>query len=285
MTRPSRVVVAAADRLAAAGVPSPRVDAELLLAGLLGIDRTRLVLADDVTESQQRAYQALIERRADREPVQHILGTAPFGPLDLAVGSGVFVPRPETELLAAWAAATAQPGASIVDLCAGSGALGLYLAQTVPGARVALVERDDAALEYLRRNAATYAPRAHVIAADVREAGLAQTITDVIGPVDLVVSNPPYVPDGAELDREAAADPAVALFSGADGLDLIRHLAPLAANLLGGTRDAAGHVGIEHDDTNAEGTAQLLHDAGFVDVQRHQDLAGRPRYVTGRMGA
>ncbi|MDP0400226.1 peptide chain release factor N(5)-glutamine methyltransferase [Tsukamurella strandjordii] len=277
--RPSVLAVGATARLAEAGVPSPRNDAEVLLAHVLGVDRGRLILAD-VTEEQSAAYDALVARRAAREPLQHILGRAPFGPLDLHVGPGVFVPRPETELLAVWAARQVGRGAAIVDLCAGSGALGLYLAATVRGARVALVERDPQALEYLRENAS--GTGATVLDRDVTAPGLDAEIEAALGStVDLVVCNPPYVPDGAPLDVEAALDPAAALFSGADGLDLIRALAPLCARLL----RAGGAVVIEHDDSNGAGTAELLSRAGFGQVEQHRDLAGRPRYVTGRMDA
>ncbi|BDH56353.1 peptide chain release factor N(5)-glutamine methyltransferase [Tsukamurella sp. PLM1] len=292
--RPTHLAAAAAARLAGAGVPSARVDAEILLAEALGIDRGRIPVADDASVAQQAAYEALVARRAAREPLQHILGRAYFGPLTLAVGPGVFVPRPETELLAVWAArqvgrgsdrtrpARSAPGPGIVDLCAGSGALGLYLAATVPDARVVLVERDPAALGYLVRNvaAATLAGTVTVLAADVRDPGLPGRLTELLGTVDLVVSNPPYVPEGADLDREAAADPALALFSGADGLDLIRELARRGA--AAGRR---GAVAVEHDDANGAGAAGLLTAAGFAGVEQHRDLTGRPRYVTGRMDA
>lgn len=275
------LAAAATARLAEAGVPSARFDAEALLAQALGIDRGRIPIADDATPEQAAAYEALLARRAAREPLQHILGRTYFGPLTLAVGPGVFVPRPETELLAVWAARQVGRGAAIVDLCAGSGALGLYLAATVPGSRVVLVERDPAALDYLRRNAAAaaLAGTATVLDADVRDPELPDRVAELLGTVDLVVTNPPYVPEGADLDREAAADPAAALFSGADGLDLIRDLAPLAARLLA----AGGAVAVEHDDSNGAGTAELLRAAGFGGVAEHRDLAGRPRYVTGRM--
>ena len=275
------LAAAATARLAEAGVPSARFDAEALLAEALGIDRGRIPIADDATPEQAAAYEALLARRAAREPLQHILGRTYFGPLTLAVGPGVFVPRPETELLAVWAARQVGRGAAIVDLCAGSGALGLYLAATVAGSRVVLVERDPAALEYLRRNAAAaaLAGTATVLDADVRDPELPDRVAELLGTVDLVVTNPPYVPEGADLDREAAADPAAALFSGADGLDLIRDLAPLAARLLA----AGGAVAVEHDDSNGAGTAELLRAAGFGGVTEHRDLAGRPRYVTGRM--
>ncbi len=280
-SRPTHLAAAATARLAEAGVPSARFDAEVLLAEALGIDRGRIPVADDATPSQVAAYDALLARRASREPLQHILGRAYFGPLTLAVGPGVFVPRPETELLAVWAARQIGRGAAVVDLCAGSGALGLYLAATVPDSRVVLVERDPAALDYLRRNsaAAALAGTATVLESDVLAPALPARLGELLGTVDLVVSNPPYVPEGADLDREAAADPAAALFSGADGLDLIRGLAPLAAGLLA----AGGAVAVEHDDSNGAGTAELLRAAGFGGVAEHRDLAGRPRYVTGRM--
>ena len=127
--------------------------------------------------------------------------------------------------------------------------------------------------------AAALAGTATVLDADVRDPGLPDRLAELLGTVDLVVANPPYVPEGADLDREAAADPAAALFSGADGLDLIRDLAPLAARLLA----AGGAVAVEHDDSNGAGTAELLRAAGFGGVAEHRDLAGRPRYVTGRM--
>lgn len=279
--RPSVLVIGATARLAEAGVPSPRNDAEVLLAHVLGVDRGRLVIAD-VDAAQAGEYEALVARRADREPLQHILGRAPFGPLDLRVGPGVFVPRPETELLAVWAARQVGRGAAIVDLCAGSGALGLYLAATVPAARVALVERDPHALGYLNDNAAGLAGSVTVLDRDVTAVGLDAEIEAAVGgTVDLVVCNPPYVPDGAPLDVEAALDPAAALFSGPDGLDLIRSLVPLCARLL----RTGGAVAIEHDDSNGAAAAELLAAAGFRDVEQHRDLAGRPRYVTGRMDA
>lgn len=270
-----------AARLAAAGVPSPRVDAELLAAHVLGIARGRLPAAD-ITADQERDFDRLIARRGTREPLQHILGAAPFGPLDLRVGPGVFIPRPETELLADYAARRTPQGGTVVDLCAGSGALALFLATAVPGARVVAVERDPAALEYLALNIAAYGDgRVQVLAADVTEPRLAERIGHLLGgPAATVVSNPPYVPDGAALAAEAAADPAAALFSGAEGLDLIRALAPLCAALVA----PGGTVGLEHDDSNARGTMAALTAAGLTGVIGHADLAGRPRFVTA-MGA
>ncbi len=283
--RPSRLAATGAALLAQSGVPSPRVDAELLLAHVLGVDRGRLIAADGATAEQAAAYSALLARRAAREPLQHLLGRAPFGPLELRVGPGVFVPRPETELVADWAARRAPRGARVVDLCAGSGALALYLATTVPDAAVVAVERDPDALGYLRANVAELGRgRVTVVQADVRAPGLAAWLRGALGArergagFDVVVANPPYVPDGVALAPEAAVDPAAALFAGADGLDLIRDLAPLVATLLA----PGGTTAIEHDDTNADGVVDALAAAGLVELQRHADLAGRPRFVTGR---
>ncbi|WP_344999163.1 peptide chain release factor N(5)-glutamine methyltransferase, partial [Tsukamurella soli] len=261
------------------GVPSPRVDAELLLAHVLGIDRGRLIAADDATVAQRAEFDALLARRAAREPLQHLLGRAPFGALELRVGPGVFVPRPETELVADWAARHASRGARVVDLCAGSGALALFLATTVPGAAVVAVERDPTALEYLRVNAAESGDgRVTVVDSDVRSPDLPQRVRGLLGgAADVVVCNPPYVPDGAALAPEAAADPPAALFSGVDGLDLIRELGPVIAAI--GAPGAA--IAVEHDDGNADGVVSALADVGATGLERHLDLAGRPRYVTG----
>ena len=148
MTSPE--LAAAVARLRAAGVQTPRVDAELLLAHVLGVPRSRLLLAEP-GEAQLAAFDRLVARRAERVPLQHLTGTAPFRYLDLAVGPGVFIPRPETELLIDAVLPTA-PG-SAVDVCAGSGALAVSLATEVPGCTVYAGERSPEALSWLRRNA------------------------------------------------------------------------------------------------------------------------------------
>jgi release factor glutamine methyltransferase len=258
--------------LAAAGVAAPRVDAELLLAHVLGIPRSRLLLAPEPGPADAERFVALVRRRAAREPLQHLTGTAPFRHLELAVGPGVFVPRPETELLAD-AVLGHLPGI-VVDLCAGSGALALSIAQEAMGSTVYAVERSPRALAWLRRNAE--GTGVTVLAGDVRDDGL---LADLRGAVDVVVSNPPYVPASIAVDAEVRADPAEAVFAGADGLEVIPAVAARAADLL----RAGGVLAIEHDDTQAQSVPALLRaDGRWADIADHLDLSQRPRFVTAR---
>jgi len=277
-TRLAPELAAATKELAAAGVESPRVDAELLAAEVLGVGRGRLVLIDTIRADELRRFAELVARRAARIPLQHLLGTAAFRHLELAVGDGVFVPRPETELLAGWGIEHTPPGATVVDLCSGTGAIALSVADEAAPGRVVAVERSPAALEFLRRNAAAY-PVVQVVRGDVTDPGLAGELpTDV----DVVLCNPPYVPDGTPVPPEVADhDPAEAVFGGADGLTVIRPVIALAAALL----RPGGVVGIEHDDVHASAVPDLLRaDGRFIDVAEHRDLAGRPRYATARRG-
>lgn len=272
MTGP--LLAAATDRLRAAGVASPRVDAELLLAHVLGVPRTRVVLAAAPPLDTVARYEALVARRAGREPLQHIIGTAPFRHLEIPVGPGVFVPRPETELLVDAVLPVLAAGGLAVDLCSGSGALALSLAHEVPGLRVIAVEGDDAALGWLKRNTAGTAVR--VEHADVT---CGPVLPEVAGRVDAVVCNPPYVPAGRAGDPEVAADPAAALFAGTDGLAVIRPVIERSGELL----RPAGVLAMEHDDSHGEVVPALLRgDGRWERVTAHRDLAGRPRYVTAR---
>lgn len=265
----------AAAELAAAGIDSARVDAELLAAHAAGVDRARLLFAQPDDGFAAR-YRDLVAQRVQRIPLQHIVGTAAFGPVTVAVGPGVFIPRPETEALLQWAMTrTLPPDPVIVDLCTGTGALALALAHTVPGARVVAVEKSDDALVYTRRNCA--GTGIEVRPGDVTEPGV---LADLAGTVDLVVSNPPYIPEGVQLDPEVTDhDPASALFGGPDGMSVIVPIVALAARLL----RSGGQLGIEHDDTTSEQTAAALRrDGTFDDVTARRDLTGRPRFVTAR---
>lgn len=274
MTPLRQAIEAAATRLAAAGVASPRIDAELLAAHVAGVDRSRLMFTDDPGDGFEQAFDELVAARSRRIPLQHLIGTAPFGPLTLAVGPGVFVPRPETESLLEWACAQPLPSNPlIVDLCTGSGALALALAAHRPDARVLAFENSPAALQFARRNAA--GTRVEIVDADVTTAGL---LPEFDGRVDLLVSNPPYIPEAAVLEPEVAEhDPAAALFGGPDGMAVIRPIVTLAARWL---RDGAP-CAVEHDDSTAELLVEAFdRDGHFTDVTARRDLAGRPRFVT-----
>jgi release factor glutamine methyltransferase len=257
------------------------VDAELLLAHVLGVSRAGLLTLGEVPDDAAARFEALAGQRADRVPLQHLTGRAPFRSLELAVGPGVFVPRPETEQLVEWAlarlAGLAEP--VVVDLGSGSGAIALSIAHEHPGARVTAVERDPGAIEWTKANAATRAAAGdtpvEVLSGDMTDPGL---LRELDGTVDLVVSNPPYVPDGATVPREVADhDPPLALWGGPDGLDVARGLLRTAARLL----RPGGGLGIEHADQQGRALPALVRaSGGWTDVEDHPDLAGRPRYTT-----
>jgi release factor glutamine methyltransferase len=290
-----------AARLAAAGVPSPRVDAELLLAYVLGTDRAevrRLAVLDaplpdnpstgSGTPARER-FEALVARRAAREPLQHLTGVAAFRHLELAVGPGVFVPRPETEVVAQAAideaarVVAARGSAVVVDLCTGSGAIALAVATEVPGALVHAVELDAAAHAWAARYvAATGATAVLLVRGDARTA-----FHELDRTVDVVVSNPPYVPPGAvPRDPEVAAhDPAVALYGlGADGLEVPRGVTAAAARLL---RPGGLYV-MEHAEVQAAAARAMVDgvrdgdEPTFTRATTRTDLTGRPRMVVAR---
>lgn len=279
MTDLRAVLADAARRLTEAGVASPRNDAELLLAHVLGTGRAGLLLVDHLDDAQTHAYEVLVVRRAAREPLQHLTATAAFRYRDLAVGPGVFVPRPETESLVEWgltvidALEVAHP--VVVDLGTGSGAIAGAVASERPHARVHAVELSDDAFAYAERNVAG-------LDVDLRHGDLAEAFADLDGTVDLVLANPPYIPLTAWESVAVEArdhDPALALWSGEDGLDAMRDVAATAGRLL---RDG-GAVGAEHADVQGESApAVFVAHGGFVDVSDRTDLAGRPRFVTAR---
>ena len=286
-----------ASRLADAGIDSAAADAAELVAQLLGVDPGRLLLIDSVSDEQRERIEAAVARRVQRVPLQHITSRAYFAGLELEVGPGVFIPRPETELLVEWALAriaevraggatgiNTASGATeirVVDLCSGSGALALAIAwhaRQVGGARVRVtaVELSPTAGEYLQRNIDAIGLGADVAAvrADVTDI---DAMRSILAKADVVVSNPPYVPERSEVSPEVAHDPPEAVFSGDSGMDLIDRLAPILAEVL-----ASGvPVAIEHDDTTADRVRARLEDTGCFDqVRSHRDLADRPRFVS-----
>jgi release factor glutamine methyltransferase len=277
MTQLRQVIDAAAVALAEAGVGSPRTDAELLAAHAAGTGRGRLALAEANPQFFDR-YDDLVAQRAKRVPLQHLTGTAAFGPVTVHVGPGVFIPRPETESMLEWAVAqrlSQRP--VIVDLCTGSGALALALSKQWPDARVIAIDDSEDALDYARRNLAG-AP-VELLRADVTQQAL---LPELDGGVDLIVANPPYIPDGATLEPEVAKhDPPHALFGGPDGMTVINAIVELAARWL---RDG-GRCAVEHDDTTSARTVEAFTHVGlFVDITARNDLAGRPRFVTATRG-
>jgi release factor glutamine methyltransferase len=276
MTVLRRAIDSAAALLAEAGIDSARFDAEELAAHLTGTDRGRLSLVESIDEEFFPRYHDVVAARSRRVPLQHLIGTTAFGPVLLHVGPGVFIPRPETEAIFAWATAQRPDARSlIVDLCTGSGALAVALAQHLPAARVIGVDDSDAALEYARRNAEGTA--VELVRADVTTPGL---LPELDGRVDVVVANPPYVPDSVVLEPEVAQhDPSHAVFGGPDGMTVITAVVGLAGRWL----RPGGLCAVEHDDATSSQTVELVESTGlFDDVRARQDLTGRPRFVTAR---
>lgn len=253
-------IARAAQRLAVAGVGSPRHDAEALA---------------ELAAGDERAYAAYVDRRVAREPLQHITGSAYFRHLELAVGPGVFIPRPETELVAQAAIdfAIAHAPATVVDLCAGSGAIALSIAQEVPTATVHAVEIDAAAMTWLVRNAAGTSVTVH-------HQDAADALKGLDGTIDVVISNPPYLPLSSKSGMETEVrdhDPGLALWGGLDGLDIIKAVVRRAADLL----KPGGLLVIEHDDAHGETLPALLAESGlWQGIRDHEDLTGRPRFAT-----
>jgi release factor glutamine methyltransferase len=275
-TRLRSAIDSATTLLADAGIDSARYDAEELAAHVAGTERGRLSLLGPPDDTFFDHYNAAVAARSRRVPLQHLTGTAAFGPLTLSVGPGVFIPRPETEAMLEWAVAQALPAKPVVvDVCTGSGALALALARHWPGARVIGLDDSDAALDYARRNAA--GTTVEFVRADVTHSGV---LTELEGHVDLVVSNPPYVPDGAELEPEVIDhDPPHAVFGGPDGMAVIPAVARLAGRLL----RPGGLFAVEHDDTTSSMTAETIRSTELFDgIVARTDLTGRPRFVTAR---
>ena len=254
----------AIEALRAAGVPSPEHDARALHRH-----------ADETGAD----FDELVRRRAQRVPLQHLVSTSGFRYLDLQVGPGVFVPRPETEVVvdAVLAAIAGADAPLVVDLCAGPGTIGYSVAHEHPTAVVHLVERDPGAFEWLQRNRPEGNQRVHLHPADAADA-----LSELDGTVDVVACNPPYV---AEHERELVDpevrdhDPELALFAGSDGLDVIRVVESRARALL----KPGGLLVMEHSDRQGESVPKLLQDNGWCDVADHDDLTGRPRFATARL--
>jgi len=271
--RPAVLLASATERLRAGGVASPQADARTLLAWVMGIQPWQLAIGS-TGEADAARFEELVAARAAGRPLQYLTGVAHFRTVSLAVGPGVFIPRPETEVLAGWAIDRVRAGAKrVVELCAGSGAMTLaILTEAQPFASWA-VEVEPAAIRYLRRNLT--GTTAHVVQAD-----MAVALPDLDGTVDLVVANPPYIArsERDRLPRELMAEPARALFADDDGLAAIQIVADTGWRLL----NSDGMIGCEHGDGQADVVMALFEAGGWTQIESHRDLTSRPRFVTAR---
>ncbi|HUL98631.1 MAG TPA: peptide chain release factor N(5)-glutamine methyltransferase [Mycobacterium sp.] len=274
MARLRQAIDAATRTLTDAGVASARADAEELAAHVAGTSRGRLPVLDAVGGDFFSRYAEVIAARARRIPLQHLTGIAAFGPLTLDVGPGVFIPRPETEALLEWALAQTLPADPlIIDVCTGSGALAGSLARHMPSARVIGVDISADALAYASRNTTSVELRR----GDVRDPLL---FDDLDGRVDLIVANPPYLPDDVDLEPEVADhDPPQALFGGPDGTSIIAAILVLAGRWL----REGGLLAIEHDAAASATVIRMMQRTNmFGDLTARPDFGGTPRFVTAR---
>ncbi|TCK45492.1 release factor glutamine methyltransferase [Leucobacter luti] len=273
--------------LAAGGIEEAGVDVELILAHVLGVSRGRVqalaVMHESVAPDRFAAATELAEERARRVPLQHLTGRAPFRAIELSVGPGVFVPRPETETVAQFAIDALQqcpsPEPIAVDLCTGSGAIALSLAHEVPTARVVALEKSREAYAWAERNVREWGDgRVELILGDVAKLSTIPAFLRVAGDVDVLISNPPYVPaDMVPRDPEVRDhDPALALYGGADGLDVVRIISRQARNLV----KPGGLLVLEHAELQGDAIRSLLAADGWRAAATHPDLTGRDRATT-----
>ncbi len=271
------LVLEVSEQLAEAGVTTPAADARWLVCHALKCDSTALVLRD-ASPGDRDKVAGFVARRRTGEPVQHITGWAPFRYETLAVGPGVFIPRPETELLVdkVLGHLTDLPAGKrcVVELCAGSGAIVRSLARECGGLERHAVERSSDAWPWLLRNL-------EGLGVDCRQEDMSEAFHDLDARVDVVVANPPYVPTSlrGRLPVEVSHDPAEALFGGEDGLDVIRVVHSVARRLLA----PGGLVAMEHDQSHADQVREIFSD-GFFDIRTVRDLAGHPRHLLARRG-
>ena len=276
----SEALALASEKLSTAGVPSPQADATWLLCHILETDRsdllTRITFDQDLASEQLEAFLVALARREKREPLQHITGKAAFRSLELSVGPGVFIPRPETEQVVQYAIdylrQLPMPGVAI-DLGTGSGAIAIAMAVEVPQTKVYAVELSQAAFDYAAKNI-----EANLAAVELRLGAMQEVVSDLVGGLDVVISNPPYIPDSAiPIDPEVRNfDPELALYGGEDGLDVIRDISGIAAALL----RAGGLLVLEHAESQSDAIRELLLNDGWLSVSAFQDATMRYRTIT-----
>jgi release factor glutamine methyltransferase len=260
------------------GVDAPRLTAEILLAHALRCDRVRLYLDFDkpIGEPELAAYRELVRRRADGEPAAYLVGKKEFYGRPFAVDARVLVPRPETELVLEAALAALPTAGRALDLCTGSGILGVSLALERPGARVVATDLSADALAVARANAAALGAEV-----DLRAGDLYDALGEAEPPFDVIVSNPPYIPRG-ELDtlpREVRREPRIALDGGEDGLALLRRIVAGAPARL----SPGGALVLEMHESHVDVLPRLCLEAGLERAEARKDLAGLPRYVVAYM--
>lgn len=284
-TQVTQALISAAARLSEAGIEDPLVDAELIIGHVLGEGRGRVqalsLLGRELTAEQANAVSELVDERARRVPLQHLTGRAAFRSIELSVGPGVFVPRPETETVVQFAvdALRALPVSEPIalDLCTGSGAIALSLAHEVPTARVTAVEKSVEAHAWAARNVAEWGDdRVELLLGDIAE--IEHLAPELLGRVNVLISNPPYVPTGmVPRDPEVRDhDPELALYSGEDGLDLIRVISRLGRRLV----VPGGLIVLEHAEHQGGAIREILRRVGWQAAATHPDLTGRDRTTT-----
>ena len=269
------LIRSAKERLAKSGYNE--VDAEILFAHLLGISRMQLHNPIELEKAMENIgdiaedYHQIINRRLSHEPLQYITGVAHFRELELEVGPGVLVPRPESELMVSYLLALIEQKSgivSVIDLGSGSGALAIALSTECDRVRAIAVENSKDALFWLHRNVAKYVPEMRVVESDVADA-----LPEV--KADFVIANPPYVPDDQELPEDVKREPNVALFGGATGLEIPKQFIEAAARLL----KSGGVLAIEHTELQGSAISGLLEEM-FINIELHYDLNDRPRWTS-----
>jgi release factor glutamine methyltransferase len=267
-------------KLREAGVTSATADAELLACFCLGISRSELQLLvatnQEFPDEHMNQFQAVLARRVSREPLQHITGTAPFRHLELKVGPGVFTPRPETEQVVGYAMEKISKlhNPLIVDLCSGSGAIAISLNSEIPESNVFAVELSKDAFGYLLQNAASHG----LTEENLRNEDLQTSLSELDGLIDLVISNPPYIPnDAVPVDLEVQLhEPSESLYGGVDGLDVVRKISVRALKLL----KPGGLLVLEHADSQSSAIGKLLLAEGWLEIEARADLAGKERMIS-----